>query len=99
LAASTSAVTIRWIDNATFETDYQLQRSLTYAGVANPTPAQLEAGTWSGNATVSPANTTQATWNITPGSPLSSGSFQWFRVRPRNGTLAGSAGYIRVTIP
>jgi len=99
VSASNSAVTIRWVDNSSFETDYQVQRSLTYAGVANPTPAQLAAGTWSGNATVAPANSTQATWTITPGSPLTSGTFQWFRVRPRNGATLGDPAYIRVTIP
>jgi hypothetical protein len=98
VSASNSAVTIRWVDNSSFETEYQIHRSGQLANNPNPTQAELAAATW-GTVTTLPANASQGTWTIAPGSPLTSGTFQWFRVRPRNGTTAGTPAYIRATIP
>jgi hypothetical protein len=97
LSASPTAVSIGWLDIPIAEADYQIQRSTTYSGVANPTTAQLEAGAWTNNAVVVPANSTQGTFT-TQGSATMTG-FQWFRVRPRNGATIGTPAYVRASIP
>jgi hypothetical protein len=97
VSAAPTAVTISWQDNSFSETDFQIQRSTTYSGVANPTTAQLAAGAWTANDAIVPANSTQGTFT-TQGTTTMTG-FQWFRIRPRNGAVLGSPAYVRATIP